>query len=165
MDKYVLLILVIITLAISFKILDSFFSANKKQKKKYIYRKKKYLLTKSESYFFDVLQRVMGDSFRIFPQIHLSSILEHRIKGQGWDGAFSHINGKSVDYVLCNKEDYTIVCAIELDDITHNREDRKKRDEEVESIFQQARLPLVRFARKKEFTDEEVKKKIEESIN
>ena len=35
--------------------------------------------------------------------------------------------------------------AIELDDFTHERSDRIERDSEVERIFEEAKLPLVRF--------------------
>ncbi|MNY83493.1 hypothetical protein D3C86_2263080 [compost metagenome] len=36
--------------------------------------------------------------------------------------------------------------AIELDDTTHERDDRRLRDDEVERIFSEAGVPLVRFS-------------------
>ena len=52
---------------------------------------------------------------------------------------------KSVDFVFCDKDYCRPLLAIELDDYSHNREDRKIRDAEVERILQQAQLPLLRF--------------------
>ena len=45
--------------------------------------------------------------------------------------------------------------AIELDDYTHNAPARRKRDAEVERIFEEANLPLVRF-RNKDISEAEI---------
>ena len=62
----------------------------------------------------------------MFPQVHLSALLDHKVKGQDWRIAFRHINGKSVDYVLCDKATLQPVYAIELDDYTHEPRTRYK---------------------------------------
>ena len=79
------------------------------------------------------------------PQAHLSSFIDHRIKGQNWDAAFSTINGKSVDFLLIEKNTLKPILAIELDDWSHKREDRIARDEKVKNILQQADIRLARF--------------------
>ena len=38
-----------------------------------------------------------------------------------------------------------MLCAIELDDQSHNLDKRKERDHEVERLFNSVHLPLVRF--------------------
>ena len=84
----------------------------------YKYQAKEYFMTKSESEFFRMLDQAIGGKYYIFPQAHLSAILNHKVPGQNWKYAFRHINGKSVDYVLCNKQTLKTVYAIELDDYT-----------------------------------------------
>ena len=112
-------------------------------------------MTKTESDFFTKLERVVSERYYVFPQVHLSSLLDHRVKGQEWSYAFRHINGKSVDYVLCDRQTLQPTYAIELDDYTHDQSDRKRRDAEVERIFDEANLPLVRF-RNKDVSDAEI---------
>lgn len=112
-------------------------------------------MSKVESEFFIKLERVVQERYYVFPQVHLSAILDHRIKGQEWKYAFRHINGKSVDYVLCNKNTLEPTYAIELDDYTHDKADRRERDIEVERIFEAANLPLVRF-RNKDISEDEI---------
>lgn len=102
-------------------------------------------MTKNETALFKVLHEAVGSLYYIFPQVHLSAILDHEIYGQNWKGAFSHINGKSVDFVLCDPKNLIPVAAIELDDKTHDLEDRKARDAEVERMLANARIPLFRF--------------------
>jgi len=123
-----------------------FGKANKvKQKSKYTYIPKDSVMTLTEMDFFWILQKVVGDRYFIFPQVHLSALLDHRVKGQEWKYAFYHINAKSVDYVLCSRTTLQPIYAIELDDSSHDRSDRVARDIEVERIFDEANVPLVRF--------------------
>jgi len=114
----------------------------------YTYTAKSLPMTRTEAEFFDVLNEAVQDRYFVFPQIHLSAVLSPAVKGQDWGYAFRHINGKSVDYVLCDKETLRPTYAIELDDYTHQKRDRIERDSEVERIFAEADLPLVRFKNK-----------------
>ncbi len=114
----------------------------------YSYLAKPLLMTRTEAEFFVRLNRIAEERYFVFPQVHLSALLDHRIKDQDWRYAFRHINGKSVDFVLCDKETLRPTYAIELDDKTHESDDRRMRDAEVERIFEEAELPLVRFANK-----------------
>lgn len=82
--------------------------------------------------------------------------MNHKVKGQNWKGAFQHINGKSVDFVLLSKYTSKPICAIELDDSSHDRSDRSSRDEEVERIFKQAKIPLARFRKVENLSKQEI---------
>lgn len=149
MENYIIIGLVILA-----AILISALGSNTAHKKKvfknniYNYTAKYSLMSKTESDFFVKLERTVNERYYVFPQVHLSAILDHRVKGQEWKYAFSHINGKSVDYVLCSKTTLKPTYAIELDDYTHDKADRRERDREVERIFEAANLPLVRFKNK-----------------
>lgn len=118
------------------------------KKNTYAYTVKDLLMTKTEAEFFLKIESAVSERYFVFPQVHLSAILDYRVKGQNWSYAFKHINGKSVDYVLCDKSTLRPMYAIELDDHTHAMKDRIERDIEVERIFAQANLPLVRFVNK-----------------
>ena len=114
------------------------------KKSNYKYYAKSYIMTQREGEFFKTLNEVLGSKWYVVPQVHLSALLNHKVKGQNWKGAFQHINGKSVDFVLLSKETTKPICAIELDDSSHDRADRSARDDEVERIFKQANIPLAR---------------------
>lgn len=135
------------------------------KKTQYNYQTKQYLMTKSENDFFRMLNSVAGDRYFIFPQVHLSAILDEKIKGQNWKAAFKHINGKSVDYVLCDKQTLKPVYAVELDDDTHTYKNRQERDQEIERIFQGAGVPLVRFSNYKSLTEDEIYRRFFEAKN
>lgn len=111
----------------------------------YSYYAKELVMSRTEVEFFKKLESVVSERYFVFPQVHLSALLDHRVKGQDWKIAFRHINGKSVDFVLCDKITLRPTYALELDDYTHDRRDRIERDVEVERIFKEANLPLIRF--------------------
>jgi hypothetical protein len=118
----------------------------------YHYSRRGLIMTAAEIRFFKHLESLIGNKYYIFPQIHLSTLFDHKIYGNHFLSAFQHINGKSVDFVVCTKDDAKPQFAIELDDPSHEREDRKQRDAIVENIFHEAKLPLIRFKSEKELT-------------
>lgn len=116
-----------------------------RRKTVYQYSAKRFFLTRAEHEYYDALVAVVGTSYYVFPQVHLPAIVGSKIVGQNWNAAFRHINGKSVDFVLCDKAYISPKLAIELDDKSHERPDRIERDSEVERILQQAGVPLLRL--------------------
>lgn len=112
----------------------------------YVYERKKDLVTPTELEFFRILlSSINREHYYVVPQVHLSTLFEHKIKGQHWHGALQKINRKSVDFVICTLKNLNPVCGIELDDKSHLQADRIKRDEIVENLFHQASLPLLRI--------------------
>ncbi|MDQ5932375.1 MAG: hypothetical protein QG649_460 [Patescibacteria group bacterium] len=149
MEIYFIIGLVVLSLILLSAVASSISSKRKVFKDNvYSYRAKNLPMTQAEADFFIKLERAVSERYHVFPQMHLSAILDHKVKGQDWRYAFRHINGKSVDFVLCDRETLRPFYAIELDDFTHAATDRKKRDVEVERIFKSANIPLVRFTNK-----------------
>lgn len=111
-------------------------------------------MTQAECKCFNSLVEAAGSTYYIFVQVHLPSVLDHKIhNGQKWFAAFRHIDEKSVDFVLCTKNDLRPVLAIELDDWSHERLDRQERDREVERILKNAELPLLRLKNNSDMPD------------
>jgi hypothetical protein len=137
---------------------------NEIKKSRYRYYAKPYLMTTRENEFFKLLNDIFGAKWFVIPQVHLSSLLNHKVKGQNWNGAFRHINGKSVDYVLVGKESYKVICAIELDDSTHSRADRIERDNEINRIFHEAKIPLARIGKFENMSRQEIVSVITDAI-
>lgn len=112
----------------------------------YTYEVKNRIMTERELIFYDKLNNVVHSKYAVVPQVHLSAFLDHKIKGQNWKGAFSVINGKSVDYLLVDKNTQRPTIAIELDDYSHQSNARIERDRRVEDIMSRSGMRLVRFS-------------------
>lgn len=126
----------------------------------YKYIQKKFFMSRAEHECFDAILKAVGNQYHVFPQVHLSLIVDNEVKSQNWKGAFKHINQKSVDFVLCDKDFISPKLAIELDDKTHERKDRIIRDKEVERILEEAGLPLLRLENHGHFDPIELSQKI-----
>ncbi len=140
------LTIILIIFGIFVALVELFRSKNKgNRSRKYQYKQKHFFMTRAEHECYDVLIKAIGDKYQVFPQVHLPSIVDCKVKGQYWNAAFRHINQKSVDFVLCDKAYLSPKLAIELDDHTHKRPDRIERDREVERVLSDAGLPLLRL--------------------
>ncbi|MBP9853146.1 MAG: hypothetical protein QG629_133 [Patescibacteria group bacterium] len=132
--------------------------------REYHYSRKNFLMTKAENDFFDVLVDVLGAQYYVFPQIHLSSLLDHRVKGQSWRAAFSHINQKSVDYVVCGRQYRNPILAIELDDWSHDSDERKERDTTVDQMLKESGVPLLRIRDARDITPDNIRARLDEYL-
>lgn len=130
------------------------------QIKEYNYKKKDFLMTRAEHEFFDILVSVIakdfGNNYYVFPQIHISTLVDWKSWGQNWRGAKGSVDRYSVDYVLCDKNYIKPILAIELDDSSHERKDRVIRDKKIEGILKMVGLPLLRFENHGIFNNNEI---------
>lgn len=157
-------IFIIIIISIVTKSKPNSGKQTQKARPKYLYTAKKHIMTSHEEKFFKILCEIFEHKCYVIPQVHLSALLNHKVKGQDWRSAFYHINGKSVDFVLCRRSDLSPLCAIELDDSSHDSVQRIERDVEVERIFQYANLPLVRFRNTESLSKQDIVNQLSSNI-
>jgi very-short-patch-repair endonuclease len=82
----------------------------------------------------------------VLAQVQLSRfMLVKRVdKAQSWR---NRIDRKSVDFLVCDKS-FRVVAAIELDDSSHERTDRKKADNDKDAALTSAGIRLIRWKTK-----------------
>ncbi len=161
----IFLAVVILVAFIVFIAVAKRYSPDKISRREYHYQHKEFFMTRAEHEFYNALDLAVGDRYRIFAQVHLPTIVDHKVRnGQNWRGAFRHIDEKSVDFVLCDKEFLKPVLAIELDDKSHDEGSRKNRDNDVECILQQAEMPLLRIENHGSFDSADVSRRISEKL-
>lgn len=165
MGYIILIILVIIVLFVVSRFIpfDKELGKPTVYKDRYSYKAKEHVMTSYEEMFFRTLSDIVGEKYYIFPQVHLSTVLDHKIPKQNWSYALRHINQKSVDFVLCDKNSLKPVYAVELDDRTHDSAIRIERDRIVEAIFKNANFPLVRFRDFRNLSKEDVIAKFQDA--
>lgn len=116
------------------------------------YRKKNFLMTKAEYNFDKILREAVAGNYEIERQVLLSKLVEPTSEnhidfktGREFNPDRSKIDKKTIDFVLFNKVGYTPYLAIELDDSSHLRVDRKERDSFVEDVLSSVGIKLVRI--------------------
>lgn len=111
----------------------------------YAYEKKPYLFdTNAEFALYKILLELFGDQYHIFPQMHYIHLV--RPRKTTWieeRRLSSHIDRKSADFVLCDKQTVVPVLVIELDGNVHLQERKKLRDENIDNLLTSVGLPIL----------------------
>lgn len=115
------------------------------RKENFPYRKK-YLLTKNELEFYKCL-KIIADELNlcVLSKIRLADLIEiygHKNNSEYFK-YFGKIKAKHIDFALAKKENLEIILLIELDDFSHNRQDRKLRDEFIDEICKQCNYKIL----------------------
>ena len=127
----------------------------------YPYRTRDDFLSEAERSFYHVLKSAVGNTFAICSKVSLKEFVFTNCSDKKSRTVYQNkINLKHVDFLLCEPASMKPVMAIELDDSSHKREDRIKRDYFMNKLFETIGLPLVRFETKKFYKLAEVVEKI-----
>ena len=96
------------------------------QQTEYPYRKLDVLFSPAERSFLGVLDQAVGENAQIFGKVRVADVIAPKkgISPSDWQKAFNKISGKHFDFLLCNKKDLSVLCAIELNDSSHNSKKR-----------------------------------------
>lgn len=105
---------------------------------------RKYLLTKNEWYAYKKLRPLAeARGLMICPKVRLLDILEPRKGEKDYKSLFWKVQAKHVDFLICD-QDLHIKGVVELDDSSHDRQDRQERDEFVDQVLQSVGYKVVR---------------------
>jgi Protein of unknown function (DUF2726) len=90
------------------------------------------------------LEQVTDSSkYYLFPQVSLGNLVDVEKGTRPYQTHRNRVDRKSLDFVLCDRSTLSPVLAIELDDSSHGREDRRERDAFVDGVLAKAGLPLL----------------------
>jgi len=149
-----------------FKAILANLSADKATPATMPYRKRDWLLTKAERSFFGVLQQALTHTNGpaapplIMCKVRLADLLiipRGTDKRQSWQ---NRINSKHIDFILVHPDTLQPLLAIELDDASHNRSDRRERDEFIDSALSTAELPLLRIPAQRSYNSQQLAEQI-----
>ena len=105
--------------------------------KKYV---KNTLMSDCEKQFFDVFKDILADNYIIYSQLNLATIITknniHTYQNELY---------RNIDFAILDKETYSPLLLIEINDETHNYNKRKIRDYKVKRICEEADIPLIFF--------------------
>lgn len=102
----------------------------------------KTLVTQYEKYFLDIIEKNFSEDYRVMPQVPLSSIVnKHKEFSKQYQGELY----RTIDIGIFDKDTFSPLLMIEINDSTHKQADRYKRDLKVREILEKANIPLLTF--------------------
>ncbi|VVE85475.1 DUF2726 domain-containing protein [Pandoraea sputorum] len=98
-------------------------------------------LTKTEQAFYRLLASSLP-GHTILAQVDLKRIV--RTKRGVAHHHFNRVAQLSLDFVIC-RADFSVVAAVELDDLSHDRQRQRTRDAKKDEVLKAVSVKLVRF--------------------
>jgi hypothetical protein len=109
------------------------------------YRVRDDFLSPAELGFYHVLRVAVGDWAVICPKVSLADLFYAKSGSHTVNTSYTNrIARKHIDFLVCDPQSMEPLLGIELDDSSHSRAARKRRDEFVDQVFAAAGLPLLR---------------------
>lgn len=119
------------------------------------YRLRDDFLSPAELSFYKVLSSVLGTHFAIQSKVRLADVFFVARPNENV-AYFNRIAQRHLDFLVCDPATMKPLIGIELDDSSHQREGGQERDGFVDSVFQTAQLPLLRFPVQREYSPREL---------
>jgi len=108
------------------------------------YRRKEYFFTISEKAFFNLLKSIIGNNYLLLSKVRIADLIYFPgNETSDFYHYFNKIKAKHVDFLICDNELMQPLFIIELDDVSHLREDRQERDKFVDQAFKSAGIPIL----------------------
>lgn len=140
MEKIILYMGILVAIVALFKILDTKIKPKTNYREAYQPRK---LLTKREHQeYLKLKQYADARGWRICPKVRLWDLIEPKKGRSDRKELENKIRSKHVDFVLVDPE-LNVIGVLELDDSTHDREDRKSRDSFVRDALEGAGITMI----------------------
>ena len=127
------------------------------------YAKTKYFFSAAERSFYEILRRLVP-GHTVFAKVRLADLVHVKNGTMAWQSHFNRIDRKHLDFVLCDS-DLAPVVAIELDDRSHDDENRQSRDQFVDQVLASVSLPIVRLRAKHTYKLEEIRRMLSPHVS
>jgi hypothetical protein len=123
------------------------------------------MLTAAEQRFYKALDAAIDGRLLILSKVRVADLLIVTSASRSARyRVFRSIACKHVDFVLAEAENLQPIAAIELDDSSHQRADRRLRDQLLDDLFEKAGLPLLRFRAASHYSSRLIEERVEEVV-
>jgi hypothetical protein len=121
------------------------------------------LLSRGEAAFFFALKAAVRGRFLIALKVRLADLIT--CGESAWNDGFGHMIARHhLDFVLCDHRSTEIRLAIELDDRSHDRASRRKRDDFVNQALAAAGVPLLRIQAAARYDSHSISEVIDKAV-
>lgn len=151
---------VIILLYIAYFYIENFYNPKPvKNKQTYKYTEKKFI-TKQERYFFNIFKELEKElNIIVHPQLNLASIINK------CGGKYRNELFRNIDFAFFSKDYEKLLFLVEVNDKTHLKYKRRKRDNRVKEICSDANIKLIIFDTRYDNTKEYIINRIKKAYN
>lgn len=132
-----------------------------------VYYLKKSLFSPAERSFYGVLESINYEGVSIASKVRLADIfgIKKGLERGDRQRALNRISSKHIDFLFIQKGDGKAILGIELNDSSHEEEDRIVRDTFVDTVFASASLPILHISVRQAYDRNALRQSIDTAIN
>lgn len=128
------------------------------------YYGKKYILSRAETEFYEVLKGVIGEKNIIFCKVRMEDLIGAK------DNRYKEINrnrikSRHADFAIFNKETLTIRLVVELDGNSHKDSETRAIDNFKNEAYGSAGIKIARITQKSHYDQNELAEQIKEAYH
>ncbi|WP_440053967.1 DUF2726 domain-containing protein [Pseudoalteromonas sp. T1lg65] len=125
----------------------------------YPFNRKDSVFTTVEASFLQLLERAVGDKFKIVSRVKLIDVLECKpgISNKAKRAALTKAKNKQLDFVLVDKETLNVVAAVDLVNNSNKNGHKAQKDWFVSGALESAKIPHIRMKVKTGYQSSEVR--------
>lgn len=142
LESLALIIIITIILLVLYVVVEQKYTSLQQEKQQYhniAYYFKKQFMTDCEYEFYKKI-KVLEEHFKIVPQVNLGAII-NKVSKITYRGELF----RNIDFAIFTKDYSKLLLLIELNDKSHNLQERKDRDQKVKKICKDAGIKLIFF--------------------
>ena len=128
------------------------------------YSGRRFLLSLAERRFYEMLVQAVPAWCVVFSKVRLADLVYVRQHSAKDKSHFNRIQAKHVDFVLCDAKTSAVCLVVELDDRSHERPDRKRRDQFVDELLTSVRLPILHVAARRSYDVSKLTRRIQATL-
>lgn len=163
----IIVVILFVIIAVALAALKAKGEAQNEGGKPDVYYLKKSLFSPAERSFYGVLESLNYEGVSIASKVRLADIfgIKKGLERGDRQRALNRISSKHIDFLFIQKSDGKPILGIELDDSSHDEEDRIARDTFVDTVFASAALPILHIPAKQAYDRNALHQLIEAAIN
>ena len=121
--------------------------------------KRPALYTKAERTFLQLIEKAVGQEYKVLCRVRLADILTIRenLPPRSRQNALNRANGKFLDFVLCDPQSLEVVAAIDLVNLADKKGHNKKKDWFLSGALDASRVPYIRIQIRRGYSVKEVR--------
>jgi Protein of unknown function (DUF2726) len=132
-----------------------------------VYRKQERLFSAAELSFLAALDQAIAPDQRVLGKVRVADLVSVRsgLNPRIRQIVINRVAQKHVDFVVCSGPSLVPVCAIELNDSSHNYSSAKRRDEFLASVCSQVGLPLLVIKASRSYASAAIRQQLADALS
>lgn len=130
------------------------------------YQRAPDLFSAAERSFLGVLDQAASPEYRVFGKVRIADLaaLKPGLSASARQGALNRVASKHFDFVVCRASDFSVLCAVELNDKSHGSKRGQARDEFVVGVCRAIGLPLLQVPAQRGYSVADIRAQLQAAV-